>query len=251
MSPDISQDPHCRVSAPNAPAQVVRRGTPLTIGRVADMILSNDPYLHRHALSVTIFDQHVELLNTGSSLSAHLVHERTRTVTRLEPGGRCSLIEGRTTVTIRTVANEHELRIDVRLPTPTLVGSIPPVDGSPTRRPRTLTRDQMLMLTALAEPLLLDPTKTVADLPSNKAVAERLGIGAGFNGRLDRLCGAVSRLGVEGLEPVPSDDPYIEASDMGMPRKRRRRRERLVEWALANNVVTIDDVDALDEISAT
>lgn len=241
--------PICRVTSPAAPAQMVRRGAPLTIGRVADMILSNDPYLHRRALAVAIVGDHVELTNTGSALSARLVHERTRTATRLEPGGRCALFEGRSTVSIRTATHEHEVRFEVRLPAraPETVGD--PTTGRPTKRPRSLTADQVLMLTALAEPLLLDPTRTLADLPSNKAVAGRLGVGAGFNGRLDRLCAAVARLGVDGLEPVPSDDPYARSTDEGAPRKRRRRRERLVEWALANNVVTIDDIDALDELA--
>lgn len=239
-------DPVCRVSTRFAPTHVLKRGESLSIGRVAEMILSNDPYLHRQALRVEIVGDHVEVANVGSTLSARLVHERTRTVTQLEPGGRCALFEGRTTVLIRTITREHEVRIDVRLPTREVPAPAPVAKGSPTKRPRSLTSDQMLLLTALAEPVLLDPTRTLADLPSNKAVALRLGIGAGFNGRLDRLCAAVARLGVEGLDPVVSDDPYARTAEDGQPRKQRRRRERLVEWALTNNVVTIDSLDNLD-----
>ncbi len=179
--------PVCRVSSPNALTQVVSRRQSLTIGRVADMIISNDPYLHRLALSVAVVGDQVEVSNTGTRLSAQLVHERTRTMTRLEPKGRCTLYEGRTTLTIRTSTHEHEVRFDVRLPARSGADPVDPPSGLPTKRPHSLTKDQLLLLAALAEPLLLDPVRTLADLPSNKAVADRLGIGAGFNGRLDRL----------------------------------------------------------------
>ena len=241
--------PLCVVGTRGTARRRVEPGTPLSIGRHADVILSNDPYLHRRAVEITVFDDHVELANVGSSLRVTLVHERTRSVTQLEPGGRCALFEGRTTMSIRTVDREHELEISVRLPgvrAPETREVPAVVPGKDTRRPRTLTDDQRLLLVALAEPLLLDPTRTLADLPSNREVADRLGIGAGFNGRLDRLCAAVAKLGVDGLGPVVSDDPFLDDLDADRPRKNRRRRERLVEWALENNVVTFDDLDRLD-----
>ena len=243
--------PLCVVGARGAARHRVEAGAPLTIGRHADVILSNDPYLHRRAVEVEVFDDHVELANIGSTLRVTLVHERTRSVTHLEPGGRCALFEGRTSLTIRTVDREHELEISVTLPgvrAPETYRVPSAAPGRDTRRPRTLTEDQRLLLTALAEPLLLDPTRTLADLPSNREAADRLGIGAGFNGRLDRLCAAVARLGVDGLGPVVSDDPFLDGVDADRPRKNRRRRERLVEWALDNNVVTIDDLDRLDAL---
>lgn len=240
----MTQHPTCLISSTASPSFRVGSGDVLTIGRAADMIISNDPFLHRQCLVVEGAETGFMLTNIGSSLRVTLVHEPSRSVSMVEPGGRHVLMEGSTSATIASPQRPHEVQLEVSGSSSPSRPVVQVPQGSRTARPRPLTDDQILLLTALAEPMLRDPTKSVESIPANADVATRLGIGAGFNGRLDRLCAAVSRRGVEGLDALPSDDPVAYPTG---PRKQSRRRERLVLWAIAAKVVTEENLDALDE----
>ena len=51
--------PLCVVGTRGTARRRVEPGMPLSIGRHADVILSNDPYLHRRAVEITVFADHV------------------------------------------------------------------------------------------------------------------------------------------------------------------------------------------------
>lgn len=240
----MTQQPRCLISSTSSPKVRVGPGDVLTIGRAADMIISNDPFLHRQCLVVEGTDTGFFVTNIGTSLRVTLVDDPSRSVSKVEPGGRHVLMEGRTSAAIETSERTHEILFEVSGSTSESGSVVQVPHGSRTARPRPLTPDQILLLTALAEPMLRDPTKSVESIPSNAEVAERLGIGAGFNGRLDRLCAAVARRGVEGLDALPSDDPLAFPTG---PRKQSRRRERLVLWAISAKVVTEENLGALEE----
>ena len=96
----------------------------------------------------------------------------------------------------------------------------------------TFTPDQLRCVLALAEPRLRDPS--VVDLPTNRAAAARLGWKlTKFNRKLDNVCTKVGNAGVAGLH-----------GDLGA--LATRRRERLVEFAVASQVVTAHDLGLLD-----
>ena len=95
-----------------------------------------------------------------------------------------------------------------------------------------LTDEQRLLLLALAEGTLRDP-HTADELPTNRAVARRLGWSiTKFNRKLDNLCDRFSKLGVGGLRG--SIDQL--ATD---------RRRRLVEHAIESGLISRHQLDRL------
>ena len=82
--------------------------------------------------------------------------------------------------------------------------------------------------------MLTDSRISKTLVPTNRAAATRLGLRMPqFNRGLDRLCTKLTRQGVTGL----GGDSANLAVD---------RRERLVEWAVTNGVVTVADLPMLD-----
>ena len=92
-----------------------------------------------------------------------------------------------------------------------------------------LTEEQRVLLVALAEAQLIDPSSTI-DLPTNRQVAARLGWTiTKYNRKLDGLCRKFAAAGVSGLHGT-SDSLA------------RDRRVRLVDHVVHAGVVTSDDL---------
>ena len=72
------------------------------------------------------------------------------------------------------------------------------------------------------------------DLPTNKAAPARLGLKlTKFNRKLDNVCTKVGNAGVPGL--------HGDAGALAT-----KRRERLVEFALSSNLVSVGDLELID-----
>ena len=105
--------------------------------------------------------------------------------------------------------------------------------GSETVGRVSLTPDQHLLLVGLCEPVLRRNGRGGAATPTSSAVAARLGWTATkFNRKLDNVCEKLAKLGVRGL--------HGDASRLATSRK-----ARLVEHALATQLVTEADLDLL------
>jgi len=208
-------------------------GQDLSFGRAADLVVDeSNLFLHRvlgvfrHARSTWW------LHNAGEWLELEVRTDRGSTHS-LVPGARVALVvpamisfaAGKAKYAIRAVPAEplddSEVRIVLDAPRTNRFGVI------------ELNDEQRLVLTALCEKHLLDPSSN-GSLPSNRAIAHRLGWSiTKFNRKLDYLCRRLATAGVTGLKGAPGE----RAAD---------RRLRLVEHALATELISSDDLDRLE-----
>ena len=106
--------------------------------------------------------------------------------------------------------------------------------GEETVMPLQLTDVQKLLVVALAEPMLRRDAAGVSEIPTNSAVAERLGWSmTTFNRRLDALCDKLDQMGVQGLRASRG-------------KLATNRRARLVEYAVSSRLVAKTDLALLD-----
>jgi len=209
----------------------------LTIGRDADVIVDDNPYLHRRFLQVGRSDGLWWLLNVGDQLVATVEDEDGRVQARLLPGARLPLVFERTVVRFTAGPTTYELDLCVSEPVfgaTSLPGDADePSAASATVGPVELTADQRLLVVALCEPVLRNDGRPTT-VPSSTAAARRLGWTlTKFNRKLDNVCGKLAKVGVPGMHGGPGE----LASN---------RRTRLVEHALAVRLVTPDDLGLLD-----
>ena len=102
-----------------------------------------------------------------------------------------------------------------------------------------LTPDQKLMLLVLAESALLKGMPGIAELPGASEAARRLGwTQKKFEKKIDYVCDRPASNGVRGLKG-------------DLARQASSRRARLVEYALAVQLVTVDDLAVLGETNRT
>jgi hypothetical protein len=101
-----------------------------------------------------------------------------------------------------------------------------------------LTPAQRLLLVVLCERSLRQPARGRGDFPTSAEAAARLGWSlTAFNRKLDNVCDRLDRAGVAGLRG-------------GRGNLATRRRVRLIEYALAARLVTIDDLASLPDLAA-
>lgn len=208
---------------------------PFVIGREGDLVVDDNPYLHRRFLEL----RHEELWwlsNVGHRLSATLSDGDRLVQAWLAPGARLPLTFAVTTVQFTAGPTVYEL--SVYLDEPVLSFSTRPAvaaDGTVTLGRVTLTPDQRLLVLAVAEPALRRSAGSRGvELPSSAAAAARLGWSVTkFNRKLDNVCQKLASAGVRGLHGGP--DQLASG-----------RRARLVEYSLAVRLVTPDDLGFLD-----
>jgi hypothetical protein len=210
-----------------------RPGHPLVIGRDAEIAIDDNPFLHRQFLEVSDRGDLWWLSNVGTLLSATVADEFGGLQAWLAPGGQLPLVFPRTVVWFTAGPTTYELDI-------LLAGSLfEPVRqrselaGSVTVGRVSLTPDQHLLLVGLCEPVLHRQNRGGAVSPASNVVAARLGwTSTKFNRKLDNVCDKLAKLGVRGL--------HGDASRLATSRK-----ARLVEYALATQLVTAADLSLL------
>lgn len=216
-------------------------GVELVFGRgsTVDLHIDDNPQLHRRFGAIRHHDGGWWLHNLGSRLLLH-VHDRTsKSSAAVAPGTAAPLVYPAIAVRFTAGVATYELVLDLDLDVAGAVADAVPGAADRTASPPTvdhsdlpLTPNQRLLLVALAEPALNDPTGPVS-IPANKSVASRLGWSTTtFNRALDRLCRKLDRAGVAGLVGAPGD----LATD---------RRRRLVEHAVTTELVTEADLSLL------
>ncbi|HWL44891.1 MAG TPA: hypothetical protein VNQ73_18250 [Ilumatobacter sp.] len=217
---------------------VVPAGSTLTIGRDADLVVDDNPFLHRVFLVLSERDGLWFLSNAGSQLSATVSDRDGRMEAFLAPGAAIPLVFGTTRVAFTAGPTTYELQVvapAAAYEPPVVVDA--PV-GATTVGRVGLTRDQRLLIVALAEPRLRGDGRASVMLPSSPQAARRLGwTPTKFGRKLDNVCDKLTKLGVRGLR----GDIAEYASN---------RRSRLVEYAVATRLVTRDDLAALDALAA-
>jgi hypothetical protein len=97
-----------------------------------------------------------------------------------------------------------------------------------------LTREQRLLLTVLCAPVLRDGPGALSEIPSSVQAAQLLVWAVTkFNRKLDAVCAKLGRAGVSGLHG-------------GARRPALNRRTRLVQTAVEQGVVTVEDLQWLE-----
>lgn len=213
----------------------LRPGERLTIGREADLDIDDNPYLHRVFL---VLDHQAGLWfvsNVGTQLSATVSDRDGRMEAFLAPGASLPLVFDRSVIAFSAGPTSYEVVVDqvtapYRPPTVTTHES-----GSTTLGVARLTRDQHLLIVALAEPRLRGEGRASVVLPTSTTAARRLGwTTTKFYRKLDNVCDKFTKLGVRGLR-----GDLVETA--------ANRRARLVEYAIATRLVSVADLALLDE----
>lgn len=207
----------------------------LTIGREGDLVLDDNPYLHRSFLQLGRSDGLWWIVNVGDLLSATVADADGRVQAWLAPGARLPVVFERTSVRFTAGPSAYHLELQQS----GAVFSSPPVatdsTGDTTVGMVPFTPSQRLLILALAEPVLRQHGRSSAAVPTSAEAARRLGWGqTRFNRKLDNVCQKLAKIGVQGVHGAPGE----LASN---------RRARLVEFAVAVRLVTADDLELLDQ----
>lgn len=207
----------------------------VAIGRDADLVVDDNPYLHR---VVAVIEERAGtwwLRNVGSRIVVTVLDGDGHSSATVGPGSSCALVHERFLVRFRAGPVGYEL-----------TGTRQPVEDGPggghggSRGTPTLdwgrvelNDDQRLLVAALCEARLRAPADRSVALPSNRAAALRLGWSLSkFNRKLDHLCQKLDRAGVPGVH-----------GDVGLLAADRRR--VLVDHAVEVGLVTVADLTLL------
>lgn len=216
---------------------VVEVGAELTFGRSGQLAIDDNKYLHR-ILGRFSFDNGVWWLsNVGGSIPMTVSDSHGPSFAKLAPGSRIALTFESSRIAFEAGGCAYEVLADLADGPPTAAFGMDRagVSGEVTTTASSLpmSTEQRLLLVALAEAQLRDPSAAL-ELPTNRQVAHRLGWTiTKYNRKLDGLCVKFAAAGVSGL--VGSVDSLA-----------RDRRVRLVDHAIHAGVVTPADLAALD-----
>jgi len=211
-------------------------GGHFAIGREGDLVLDEDNvFLHRSFLSIYHQADLWWLENVGSQLSATVADGTGTFQAWLAPGARLPLVFSSTVIWFTAGPTTYEFDIHVsdvpfeRLPISESS------DGQVTLGPVNLTAEQKLLLVALCEDLLSRRKVGAGAVPQSAQVAKRLTWPVTkFNRKLDLICEKFTEAGVKGLRG-------------GVAGAASSRKARLIEYAMAARIVTVDDLGLLPD----
>lgn len=212
-------------------------GTEFTFGRSADLVVDDNPYLHRIVGRFVWSNDMWWLVNAGTSIALRLADTASPSYMKVAPGTHVPLSFKSARLSFEAGASNYELNISIRAVRDAVGGEavdddIDETEATTTAASLPLNAEQRLLLVALAAPSLREPG-TEFDLPTNREVAASLGWTiTKFNRKLDGLCRKYSSAGVSGLRG---------SSDL----LARDRRLRLVEHVVTSGVVTDADLALL------
>lgn len=208
-----------------------------TIGREGDLVVDDNPFLHRCFLTLSAVGDLWVLANAGEHLSATVSDSAGRLDAYLRPGAQLPLVFAETIVRFTAGSTAYELALHLDEPSfHDGVATESGPHGAATIGRVSLTPDQLLLVVALAEPSLRSGGAASATIPGSAAAAQRLGwTTTKFNRKLDNVCDKLTKLGVRGLR---GDQSNLASN----------RRGRLVEYAVATRLVTAESLEMLDAV---
>ena len=213
----------------------VTEAEPFTIGRESDLVIDENPYLHRNFLQIYREHDLWWLANVGNLLSATVTDATGQVQAWLAPQARLPIVFERLHVLFTAGSTTYDFTVHLADEVYTSSAMVAARRGATTLDPVPLTRSQRLLLVALAESSLRQRIPGRVELPSSSDAAARLGwTMTTFNRKLDNVCDKLTKIGVAGLR----GDKDNLATD---------RRARLIEYAVSTRLVTGDDLALLDE----
>ncbi|MRG58742.1 hypothetical protein GE115_02470 [Agromyces sp. CFH 90414] len=209
-------------------------GRPFGIGREGDLVIDDNPYLHRTFLTLSAEHGLWWLHNVGQLLSATVADTAGGVQAWLAPGARLPIVFQTMHVMFSAGSTTYDFSIHAETDYYASSLSHSASDAGTTIMPVTLTTGQRLLVLALAEPILLQHSAGRATVPTSADAAARLGWSmTTFNRKLDNVCEKLDRIGVQGLRG-------------GRGKLATNRRARLVEYAVATRLVSAEDLPMLD-----
>jgi hypothetical protein len=206
----------------------------LIIGREGDLAINDNPYLHRRFLQLRVVEGMLWLDNVGSQLSATVADDAGLLQAWLAPGARLPIVFPHTVVWFTAGPTTYEFDILLADPEFLRVATEPANEGATTVGKVSFTPDQKLLILALAEQVLRRGNRGAGTIPSSADAARRLSWTlTKFNRKLDNVCDKLTRNGIRGLR---GDAAKLATS----------RRARLVEYAVAAQLVCVQDLTLLD-----
>ena len=207
-------------------------GAALSFGRCADLVIDDNPYLHRVVGRFAWRDGAWWIDNLGTRVSLAVRDLGGASAATIAPGASlavtfgefsCTFTAGRTSYELLGGLDSYEWEHD-------LLGDLAEAEETLEWGRVDLNDDQRLLLVAMCEHRLLDPGATDEQLPTNRQCAARLGWTlTKLNRKLDHLCDKLHRAGVAGVH-----------GDLGA--SAGSRRQRLVDHAVMARLVTVEDL---------
>jgi hypothetical protein len=214
---------------------VVQPGDEFVIGREGDLSIDENPYLHRHFLRLAVEYDLWWVSNVGTLLSATVSDGTGQVQAWLAPGAKLPIVFPVMHVMFSAGSTTYDFSIRTEADWFNTSTSSASLSSATTVMPVTLTRTQRQLVLALAEGVLTQSVPGRGAIPASADAAKRLGWSmTTFNRKLDNVCDKLDKLGVPGLRGGPG-------------RLATGRRARLVEYAVASHLVSVDDLPLLDE----
>ena len=215
----------------------VQPGDVLTLGREGDVVIDDNPFLHRRFLEISLVDRMWWVSNVGNHLTATVADASGGLNAWLAPGARMPIVFRDTVVWFSAGPTTYEFDIHYESGVFAPPATVEASSGAVTVGRVTFTPDQRLLVVALCEPALRKGQLGGSLVPPSSEAAARLGWAlTRFNRKLDNVCQKLTAAGVRGLHG--SSDRLASS-----------RRARLVEYALASRLVTKDDLALLPPLS--
>ena len=209
-----------------------------SIGRESDLIIDDNPYLHRRFLRLYPDFGMWWLGNVGQLLAATVTDGTGQVQAWLAPGAKLPIVFERMHVLFTAGSTTYDFTIHSSDDYFNTSAALTPGAGSTTIEPVPLTTSQRLLIIAIAEHVLRQSVPGRGTVPSSAQAASRLGWSmTTFNRKLDNVCEKLDKLGVPGLRG-------------GRGNLATNRRARLVEYSVATRLVSQDDLVLLDRNSA-
>lgn len=208
-----------------------------SIGRAGDLVIDDNPHLHRRFLMIRAEQGMWWIHNVGSHLTA-TVCDRERTLqAALAPGGRMPVLADILDVIFTAGRTVYDLTLVTRSSGVGTPGEAEVGDGEETAGRVSLNEAQRLLLLVLAEGALRGTAVGGSEFPTTSAAAKRLGWTVpAFTRRLDHLCLKLERAGARGLRA-------------GGGRISTHRRLRLVEYAITTRLISRADLVLLEQVT--
>ena len=179
----------------------IESGRTFVIGRGGDLDIDDNPYLHRRFLVFARQDGLWWVANEGSRLSATLTDGDGLVQSRLAPGARMPLVFTRVILTFSAGPTTYEIDLFTAGDHFTNISGPRQDTGQTTIGVAPMTKSQLLLVLALAEPVL-----------------KRVGTGA------EGLGASAARRRRPALVPAPELERTVEGDPHKLPRQDRQRR---------------------------
>lgn len=217
------------------------RGT-FVIGREGDLVLDDNPYLHRKLLLLQFQQGLWWLHNVGQTIAITLASSDGNYQAVLGPDARVPLVMPAAIVLISAGSFTYELGITLSdslfRANPKQLNIEENSESYDTFVFKPLSLAQKQVILALSEPLLRDGVVGSSKVPSSAEAAARLGWPlTTFNRQLDSVCDRLDRDGVAGLRGSNG-------------KLASQRKARLVEHAVLARLVTAKELVLLDDPDA-